>query len=260
MIILHRGKEASARVRRIVAGAEGAVFERQPGVALEHCVPLIAEWLANTPDPALIVVDAARADSRRAFDALSSLGRIAKYAGVDLHLVGGARLEAIADRVVKGDIGDTGSAPGAPAAAGPAAEDPPMIPFRRAQMGVPTWQEVMIVDRCSEAQARQRVAELEGHVVWVNNLYQVNVEYSDDLNFVHLIIRRLDREPGHNWRHFQTIKNELVGPDCEAVELYPSEKHLVDAKDHYHLWAYTSPHNSFGIGFKHGREVRRQSR
>lgn len=253
MIILHRGNKASARVRRIVAGAEGAVFERQPGVALEHCVPLIAEWLANTPQPALIVIDAARADSRREFDALSSLGRMAKYAGVDVHLVGGARLEAIADRVVKGGIGDSDSAPAAPAA-----EDPPMTPFRRARMELPTWQEVMTVDGCSEAQARQRVTVLEGHVVWVNNLYQVNVEYSDDLSFVHLIIRRLDREPVHNWRHFQAIKNELVGPDCEAVELYPSEKHLVDAKDHYHLWAYTSPHNSFGIGFKHGREVWRR--
>lgn len=254
MITLHHGKDASNRVRRIAAAAEGAVFRRDPKMALETCVPAIADWLARTQDPALIVIDPAKADTKREREALMSVRRMAKYAGVDVHLVGGAKLKPMADAVVRGDAPHWADIP--LAGSDTAATDSPMTPFRRAQMDVPTWQEMMAITGCSEGEAQERVRELERHVVWVNNTYQVNVEYSGDLSFAHLIIRRLDRRPVREWQHFQAIKNELVGPECEAVELYPAEKNLVDAKDHYHLWAYTSPDNSFGIGFRHGREVK----
>jgi hypothetical protein len=54
---------------------------------------------------------------------------------------------------------------------------------------------------------------------------------------VHLSIRRNDREACHDWRDFQRIKNELTGPEWEAVELYPAESRLVDSANQYHLWA-----------------------
>ena len=60
----------------------------------------------------------------------------------------------------------------------------------------------------------------------------------------HLSIKRRDRAPVHDWRHFQRIKNELAGPEWEAVEIYPAESRLVDAANQYHLWCF-----QFQIGF-----------
>ena len=54
--------------------------------------------------------------------------------------------------------------------------------------------------------------------------------------FIHLSIRRNDRDVCHDWRDFQRIKNELAGPEWEAVELYPAESRLVDTSNQYHLW------------------------
>ncbi|MGI9302389.1 MAG: DUF7694 domain-containing protein [Gammaproteobacteria bacterium] len=52
------------------------------------------------------------------------------------------------------------------------------------------------------------------------------------------------------------VNGLLLGEEFEAVELYPAERDLVDAKAHYHLWAFTAPGDTFGMGFGHGREVR----
>jgi hypothetical protein len=51
-----------------------------------------------------------------------------------------------------------------------------------------------------------------------------------------LSIRSEDREARHDWRHFQRIKNELCGPEYEAVEIYPAESRLVDTANQYYLW------------------------
>src|SRR6516164_7566855 len=53
----------------------------------------------------------------------------------------------------------------------------------------------------------------------------------------HLSICRIDRKPIHDWRELQEIKNALVGPEHEAVELYPAESRLVDTANQFHLWA-----------------------
>jgi hypothetical protein len=42
----------------------------------------------------------------------------------------------------------------------------------------------------------------------------------------------------HDWRLFQLIKNEVAGPEWEAVELYPSESRLCDGSDRFHLFAF----------------------
>lgn len=52
----------------------------------------------------------------------------------------------------------------------------------------------------------------------------------------HLIIRRHDTKPIHSWYVLQRIKNELVGSDRTAVEVYPAELNLVDDANLYHLW------------------------
>lgn len=45
-----------------------------------------------------------------------------------------------------------------------------------------------------------------------------------------------DGAPRHDWRDFQHIKNDLVGTDWEAVELYPDEQRLLDPSNYYMLW------------------------
>lgn len=52
----------------------------------------------------------------------------------------------------------------------------------------------------------------------------------------YISVRRNDREPVDSWRDLQEIKNQLCGPEREAVQLYPAESRLVDCANQYHLW------------------------
>jgi hypothetical protein len=78
-----------------------------------------------------------------------------------------------------------------------------------------------------------------------NDLYQVQVRkffnHGFEVEMVHLNIRRVDGAPIFDWRHRQRIKNELVGEECEAFELYPAESRLSDTSNKYHLWAFVDP-------------------
>jgi hypothetical protein len=75
--------------------------------------------------------------------------------------------------------------------------------------------------------------------VWRNDEYEVFVRYmgNDRRDALHISIKRLDREPVYDWRHKQAIKNEIAGPEREAVELFPAESRLVDSANQTHLWA-----------------------
>jgi hypothetical protein len=53
---------------------------------------------------------------------------------------------------------------------------------------------------------------------------------------MHIVIRRHDGAPVHSWTDFQRIKNELYGKERQAIEVYPPESELVDARNLYHLW------------------------
>jgi len=66
---------------------------------------------------------------------------------------------------------------------------------------------------------------------------------------VWLSIKRIDKGVMHDWRHLQEIKNMIVGPEHEAVELYPAESRLTDTANQYHLWVLRSPTLRFPFGF-----------
>jgi len=83
--------------------------------------------------------------------------------------------------------------------------------------------------------------------VWMNDLYQVVVRDLGD--WVHLSIKRIDKEPIHDWRELQEIKNLLVGPENEALELYPAESRRVDTANQYHLWVIKDPASRLPVGF-----------
>lgn len=95
-----------------------------------------------------------------------------------------------------------------------------------------------------------------GMEAWANDTYQafVTFEAFAGVEYTHLSIKRHDREPVHDWRDMQWIKNDVCGPEREAVELYPAESRMMDAANQYHLWV--APEGmSFPIGYFGGRQV-----
>jgi hypothetical protein len=98
-------------------------------------------------------------------------------------------------------------------------------------------------------------AEENATTVWINDTYQVQRRELDG-GLVHLNIRR--RDGGailRDWRHFQQIKNELIGEECEAIELYPAESRKVDTSNKYHLYGYTDDTFRFPIHMFDKRDV-----
>lgn len=96
-------------------------------------------------------------------------------------------------------------------------------------------------------------------VILKNDKYQVAVyalpsPHPGWPDMVHLSIKRIDREPIHDWRDLQLIKNMVVGPEHEAVELYPAESRLIDTANQYHLYAIAVAGEEFPFGY-HGRLV-----
>lgn len=64
------------------------------------------------------------------------------------------------------------------------------------------------------------------------------IEAADGTDMTWLSIRRNDRKAMQDWRHLQTIKNEICGPEREAVQMYPAESRLLDESNQIHLWVY----------------------
>lgn len=101
------------------------------------------------------------------------------------------------------------------------------------------------------AQAREQAQRLNRDEIWMNEIYQVNVDRFThrENGIVHLSIKRRDKEPLLDWRHKQQIKNQLVGDECEALELFPAESRLVDGANQFHLWAFSDPAQRIPVGF-----------
>lgn len=69
-----------------------------------------------------------------------------------------------------------------------------------------------------------------------NNRYVVWTRTDPESGVLWLSIRRQDRLPIRDWRDLQRIKNDIAGPEREAVELFPAESRLVDTSNQFHLW------------------------
>lgn len=94
---------------------------------------------------------------------------------------------------------------------------------------------------------------MTGTQVWANDVYECfRHDYAPGQS--HLSIKRYDRRAIRNWRHFQQIKNEVCGPEAEAVELYPAESRLADNANQYHLWVMMEPHAPGEFGELKGPE------
>ncbi|KIL46961.1 hypothetical protein KP77_25300 [Jeotgalibacillus alimentarius] len=60
----------------------------------------------------------------------------------------------------------------------------------------------------------------------------------------HLTITSHEQPP---WGVKQQIKNELLGKEALAIEVFPKESELVDKADMYHLWVLHEQQLPFGI-------------
>lgn len=65
-----------------------------------------------------------------------------------------------------------------------------------------------------------------------------------------------DRAPIRDWRIGQRVKNEVAGPEWEAVELYPAESRLMDEANEYWLWAFHPDHPLYGLVHDLGHQER----
>jgi len=106
--------------------------------------------------------------------------------------------------------------------------------------------------------------EIQKDEVWINNKYQVNIDRNPEFGqgwpeMIHLSIKRRDKQPIHDWRDIQRIKNELFGPENEGVELYPAESRLCDTANQFHAWILKEPGRIFPFGFFGGRLVTSES-
>ncbi len=119
-----------------------------------------------------------------------------------------------------------------------------MTPFRRTQLNMPKVKD--FIKQCmqdygvSREEAKRQYNELKSDIIYVNDKYQVNLDENPPNNLhpdlVHLSIKRLDKQPIHDWRELQQIKNLICGPECEALELYPAEARVVDVANQFHLF------------------------
>lgn len=74
---------------------------------------------------------------------------------------------------------------------------------------------------------------------WHNRTYAVAVyEPACDGDPTQITIQRFDESPARDWRHLQQIKDEVCGPEFEAVELFPAQSRVVDMTNTTHLWVF----------------------
>jgi len=80
----------------------------------------------------------------------------------------------------------------------------------------------------------------DGDIMYGNGWWTVRVKFLEPDQGMDgplwLSIHDRPRSTRHDWREFQRVKNEVCGPEREAVELYPRESRLIDTANEYHLF------------------------
>lgn len=104
-------------------------------------------------------------------------------------------------------------------------------------------------------EAQRMVETVLSGEMFVNDVYQVHrrgpmMTHPLMPLVFHLSIKRHDKEPCRDWRDFQQIKNELVGPEHEGVEVFPAESRLVDMANQYHLWVFAYAGMQVPVGWQ----------
>jgi hypothetical protein len=117
---------------------------------------------------------------------------------------------------------------------------------------VPANPEILHVRKISQEMAASQVWEVmaltdqrtpDGAEIWQNYLYVVTCRrfrsgwaFDKSSPWASLGIYCHNGAARHDWREFQKIKNDVAGPEWEAVELYPKESRLLDPSNYYMIW------------------------
>lgn len=98
---------------------------------------------------------------------------------------------------------------------------------------------------------KEDMIKMQSRPIYKNQIYTVIADFASAVTtgWIHLSVRRNDRRPCTDWRHKQMIKNQLVGPEHEAIELFPAESRMVDESNQYHLWVLADPSQKLPVGF-----------
>ena len=126
-----------------------------------------------------------------------------------------------------------------------------------------TWQMLVKLRRdgipvMNKGQAKKFLRTVFSQEVWQNSIYiatvnrKMNEEFGAEIT--EIAITRRDKDAIHDWRHFQQIKNDIAGKDCEAIEIYPNEKRLMDTANTYWLYAFPKDY-VVPFGFMTSRNV-----
>lgn len=116
---------------------------------------------------------------------------------------------------------------------------------------VAKWTPFQLCPNAVDANLSVVAANPDGAPVYVNSRYQVVVYPPVPTpvgRIVHLCFKSHENDAYHDWRDMQRIKNELVGPEYDAVEIYPMESKLADSANQYHLWVLLDAPVPFGFG------------
>ena len=113
----------------------------------------------------------------------------------------------------------------------------------------------------SKAKAKKFLRQQQNIETWTNDIYRVTVnrKHINPLmevvglsvgQVIELGITRRDQSAIHDWRQLQYIKNDILGEEVEAVELFPRESRLLDSANTF--WLYAIPNgNDFPFGSTH---------
>jgi hypothetical protein len=103
----------------------------------------------------------------------------------------------------------------------------------------------------------RQAAETFAEAKWYrNNLFLVGVRPAEQPDgWLHLLVKRCDDSLAIGWPDLQRIKDEIVGPECEAVELFPANARLIHMGDTRHMWANPDPNDRLHVGMHVGRHV-----
>lgn len=98
---------------------------------------------------------------------------------------------------------------------------------------------------------------LDGFPVYKNHLYTCSCRHHSEGwplgggPWAQIGIYCEDGQARHDFRDMQRIKNDLVGPEWEAIELFPAESRLMDPSNYYLLFAAPK----IPIGVYDGRRI-----
>mgnify|MGYP001266712038 CR=1 FL=1 len=98
----------------------------------------------------------------------------------------------------------------------------------------------------TDSEIRKQLSVESMAEIYTNSIYQVAVYRGDEADdLVHvpelkgqctwLSIKRRDKRPVNHWQDMQTMKNRLVGTECDAFQIFPAESRMVNTANQYHL-------------------------